>query len=308
MPILRDVSRLSSFDPSTARPRTAPPASQQHVSADTAQARNHARSSSGESPGGVSAAAAAGNSGVSKYEMLENRPIKPMQNRMSANYPPLSPKISPKAGGGGGEPIGRPTPSDLTPKPHQRKRSASPVTRAINFADDSESDVKAADLKAIKAYLMSGKMKSKTSGGGKPLEGQHHHSGGGGGGSTVHRIQQQYQQQQQQQYSPNKYTTPTRKEVQSAHAASATHAQTGGSDVTSLLSSAHAGSSPSSVGHSPSSTAMLTSAGGDHVDSPLGGNALQLPSVGGWMNHAMGDVTQATDRASTSQSKDFLYI
>ena len=191
--------------------------------------RNHARSSSHESPGCAN-----------KYDMLENRPIKPM-TRMSANYPTLSPKISPKAGS---DAIGRPTPSDLTPQPHQRKRSASPVTRAINFHEDSDSEVKEVkaselkvndlnDLKAIKYLLKQAGQPKKSA---KPLEGQHHSA---------------HAQRAQQQYTPDKYRTPSR---------SSTGLSPGNAVTT------RAPSSPNSTGHSPGHSGSLQT-GVDQTDS-----------------------------------------
>ena len=231
----------------TVRPRTAPPASEQTTPAADASSR-HAHSSSSDM------SASGGGATLSKYDMLENRPIKPMQSRLSTNYPPLSPKLSPKAGAdAAAELIGRPKPSDLTPQAHQRKRSASPVTRAINFTEDSDSDVKsqtAADLKAIKQYLMLGNRKTPTkTKASRAVEGQHNVT------SAAHRALPQ-----QPPYVPDKYSTPTRKALQAQ--STTAHAQSTAQSNDSYLreassSSAKASSAPSSAGHSPANTGTI---------------------------------------------------
>ena len=171
------VDRLALSDPtSQARPHTAPVSTENHSSS---------------------------NSALSKYEMLENRPCKPLHQTLigsSTHVPvPLSPKLGSRGDTEGAQaPVGRPVLSESAPQAHQRKRSASPVTRApVNFTDDfsdgeailpQKQTPSAAELKTIKPYLLDIKAKGQ-------------------------RLQQKQnvKTSAQQVYSPDKYATSSRK-------------------------------------------------------------------------------------------------
>lgn len=102
----------------------------------------------------------------------------------------------------------RPTPSESQPQPHTRKRAVSPVTKAMDLLEcDSESDGNVSDatleLKLLKALLADRKTKKALQ---KSLQQQQLQSQASTDvslSSSPYRVQ----------YSPDRYTSPTRKQL-----------------------------------------------------------------------------------------------
>ena len=204
LPVPSDMSlspvRPYSLDFTAKRPSTAPPTSDETSKGEPPPRASYADAYSNRTDRAASSVGDATSiNGISKYDMLENRKILP-QKQPVINAFPSSPKMSPKAGS-----VGMiPTPSESHPQPYTRKRSQSPVTRAINFTTTEDSDSEATktqttELKYLKSLLARGRTPQSETNASKRAEGSHQPVMVSAGNVGGHKN-----------YSPNKYSTPTR--------------------------------------------------------------------------------------------------
>ena len=155
----------------------------------------------------------------SRYEQYDSRPIKAgaqgRQSRLAANFG--SALVSQQEEGQGE--VVKPTPSDQQPQAHTRKRSQSPLTRAIEMLDlDSDMDSKsdngntALELKLLKALLANRKSKkeARRSHDHRDMSKSHDPVSDGQSSVSASMSSSPYKSQ----YTPEKYTCPSRRDLE----------------------------------------------------------------------------------------------
>ena len=128
------------------------------------------------------------------------------RSRIAANFPTTGATSTNK-------PTVKPTRSELQPQSHMSKRAASPVTtKALEFIDDSEVTDQSAslELKVLKAILASRNKKQKSSGK-KSVDHPVDHQENGNTRPTYYSSPKSVPAARKGQYTPEKYTSPTRK-------------------------------------------------------------------------------------------------